>query len=100
MSETMLKRFYWCGVLALLFMFLPPPDLSAEPPPPGQSGTQEKDAPQQAPATPTDSMTVPDGTPLTLQLVSAVSSETAKVGDTVEFITPYPLRINGLVVLP
>jgi hypothetical protein len=103
MSETMLKRFDWapwCGVLALLFMLLPPADLSAQPHrPPGQSGTQEKDAPQQAAATPSDSVTIPDGTPLILQLVSELSSATAKVGDTVQFIT-LPLRIDGLVVAP
>lgn len=100
----MLKRFDWaprCGLLALLFISLPPADLSAQPhPPPGQSATQEKDAPPQAAITPADSFTVPDGTPLTLQFVSDLSSETAKVGDTVKLTTPYPLRINGLVVVP
>lgn len=100
----MLKRFDWaprCGVLALLFILLPAADLSAQPhPPPGQSGTQEKDAPPQAAVTPPDSITVPDGTPLNLQLVSDLSSGTAKVGDTVKLTIPYPLRIDGLVVVP
>ncbi len=100
----MLKRFDWaprCGVLALLFILLPPPELSAQSqPPPVQSGSQKKDAPVQAAATPSDSITVPDGTPLTLQLVTALSSAAAKVGDTVKLTTPYPLRINGLIVVP
>ena len=100
----MRKRFDWAprwGVLALLFILLPPAASSAQPhPPPGQSATQEKNALPQAAVTPSDSFTIPDGTPLTLQLVSALSSETAKVGDTVEFTTPYPLRMNGLVVVP
>ncbi len=100
----MLKRFDWaprCGVLALLFILSPPPDLGAQPNAlPGQSAAQEKVAPPQAAAAPSDSITVPDGTPLTLQLVSELSSATAKLGDTVQFTTPYPLRINGMVVVP
>jgi hypothetical protein len=100
----MLKRFDWpprCGVLAVLFILLPAADLSAQPhPPPGQSGTQEKDAPVQAALTPPDSIAVPDGTPLTLQFVSELSSGTAKVGDTVKLTIPYPLRVNALVVVP
>jgi hypothetical protein len=67
--------------------------------PPGQGGTPDKDAPQQAAATPSDSITIPVGTPLTLQLVSDLYSATATVGDTVQFIT-LPLRINGLVAVP
>jgi len=49
---------------------------------------------------PPDSITVPDGKPLTLQLVSSVTSATAKVGDIVEFKVPHSLRIDGLVVVP
>lgn len=100
----MLMRINWAprfGALALLFLHLASLDLRAQPQPtPGQSGSQKVDAPAQAAATPSDTITVPDGTPLTLQLVSELSSATAKVGDTVQFTTPYPFRINGLVVVP
>ena len=100
----MIKRFLWalrCGILALFFTLLPAADLTAQQQPaPGPSAMQEKVAPPQPAVTPSDSITVPDGTPLTLQLVSALSSGSAKVGDTVQFNISNPLLINGLVVMP
>jgi hypothetical protein len=84
----------------VLFVFLDPPNLGAQPrPSQGQNAAQKKDAAVQA-ATPPDVVTVPDGTPLALELVESFSSSTAKVGDTVKFTTPYPARVNGLVVVP
>jgi hypothetical protein len=65
-----------------------------------ESGTQVKDVPQQAAAPPQDRIIVPDGGPLILRLVSELSSATARVGDAVQFVTAYPLRMNGLIVLP
>src|SRR5919201_1654890 len=86
-------------LLALVLMLLSAAGVSSQPHSPSeQSDTREKDAPQQA-ATPTDSITIPDGTPLTLKLVSELSSATAKVGDAVHCVA-LPLRINGLVVVP
>ncbi len=93
-------RVPWYGLLAVLFMLVPPPDLRAQPrPPQEQSSEQKKNAAVQA-ATPPDSVTVPDGTPLTLELEKDLTSATAKVGDTVVFKTPYRVRIDGLVVVP
>ena len=92
-------RFRRMRLLALVLMLLSAAGVSAQPHSPSeQSDTREKDAPQQA-ATPTDSITIPDGTPLTLKLVSELSSATAKVGDAVHCVA-FPLRINGLVVVP
>jgi hypothetical protein len=75
-------------------------DLHAQPrPPQEQTGGHEEDAALQT-ATPPDIVIVSDGTPLTLKLEKVLSSATAKVGDTVEFMTPFPARINGLVIVP
>ncbi len=51
-------------------------------------------------AAPPSSIILPDGTSLTLKLVSELSSATAKVGDAVEFVTAYPVREEGFVVIP
>jgi hypothetical protein len=102
-NEPMLKRFDWIpryGALAVLTVILYAPDSSAQPRPlQEQSGAQKQDAAVEA-ATLPDSVTVPDGTPLTLKLEEDISSATAKVGDTVKFTTPYPVRVNGSVIVP
>ena len=86
------------GIVVLLLHSL---DLRAQPrAPQGQSGAQKKEDPTIQAATPPDVVVVPDGTPLTLKLEKDFSSATAKVGDKVEFTTPYPARINGLVFVP
>ena len=69
-------------------------------PAPSESGVERKEAGEQVAVSPPDSITVPDGTPLTLQLMSELSSANAKVGDSVEFRVPHPFRIDGLVVIP
>lgn len=88
------------GVLAVLTIFLQAPNSGAQPrPPQKESGAQENVAAAEA-ATPPDMVTVPDGTPLVLELVEPFSSVTARVGDTVKFTTPYPARLSGWVVVP
>jgi hypothetical protein len=64
-----------------------------------RTGGYEEEAALQ-PATAPEIITVPDGTPLTLKLEKDLSSATARVGDAVEFMTPFPTRINGLVIVP
>ena len=88
------------GVLAVLSMNLYAQDLSAKPQSPQeQSDTQIKKAAVQ-PAAAADVVTIPDGTLLSLKLSKDFNSATVKVGDTIEFTTPYPVRINGTVVVP
>jgi hypothetical protein len=87
-------------LLGIVVFLLHTPDLRAQArAPQGQSGAQKEDAAMQA-AMPPDVVIVPDGTPLTLKVETDFSSATAKVGDTVEFTTPYPARVNGLVIVP
>src|SRR6266542_1975166 len=82
-------------------MLLPAAGFSSQPHPHSeQSGAPEQDAPQQAAATPPDSITIPDGTPLSLQLASELSSAGAKKGATVQFVTASPVENNGLVLVP
>jgi hypothetical protein len=74
--------------------------LSAIPHPPQDQGSAQKDADLQTTAPSRDSITVPDGTPLTLELENEVSSATAKVGDIVQFKTAHSVRIKGLAIVP
>jgi hypothetical protein len=74
--------------------------LTAIPRPPQDQGLAQKDAHVQATLPPPDSITVPDGTPLTLNLENEVSSATAKVGDTVAFTTAHSARIDRMVIVP
>jgi hypothetical protein len=75
-------------------------DLSAKPrPPQKQSDTPIKSAVGQR-VPPADIVTIPDGTLLSLKLRKDFNSAEVKVGDTIEFTTPYPVRINGTVVVP
>ncbi len=88
------------GVLAVLSIHFCTQDLRAQPPSPQkQSDAQTKDAAGQS-AAPADVVTIPDGTQLSLKLRNDFNSATVKVGDTIEFTTPYPVRINGTVVVP
>jgi len=100
----MLKRFRWatlCVALAGLFSLLPVGACEAQAQPPqGQNAVQSKEPGAQEAAPPSDSVTVPDGTPFTLRLEKGLSSATAKVGDPVEFTTAYSVRVDGLVVVP
>jgi hypothetical protein len=67
-------------------------------PPQQQSDAPAMKAPVQRPD-PADVLTIPDGTLLSLKLRKDFNSETVKVGDSIEFVTAYPLRINGTVVV-
>jgi hypothetical protein len=88
------------GVLAVFSINFYTQDLSAKPrPPQKQSDAAMENAAGQRVA-PADVVTIPDGTPLSLKLRNDFSSATVKVGDTIEFTTPYPVRINGTVVVP
>jgi hypothetical protein len=102
-SKPTLKGFGWvpqCRALALFMIVLFPPDSGARPRPPQGQGSEQKIDSAVRMATLLDVVTGPDGTPLTLKLERDFSSATANVGDTIEFTTPYPTRINGLVIVP
>jgi hypothetical protein len=62
-----------------------------------ESRSQQAAVPSPAAA---DTVTVPDGTLLYLTLQSDFTSASVKVGDTIEFATPYPVRIGGDVLVP
>lgn len=47
---------------------------------------------------PDESLTVPSGTPVTIRLQSAVSSESASAGDRFEAVLDAPLEVNGKTV--
>jgi hypothetical protein len=49
---------------------------------------------------PAESLTVPSGTPVTIRLQNAVSSETANVGDRFDAVLDAPLEVNGKTVVP
>lgn len=49
---------------------------------------------------PAESFTVPSGTPLTVRLQSAVSSESANAGDKFDAVLDAPLEVNGKTVAP
>lgn len=49
---------------------------------------------------PAESLTVPSGTPVTVRLQSAVSSESANAGDKFDAVLDAPLEINGKTVAP
>jgi len=85
--------------LAVLLLFLWPARIPAQAAA-RQSSPQEKEQAAQAVQGSTEAVTVPEGTPLTLELVSGLSSATAKGGDPVQFKTRYPLRIDGWIVVP
>jgi hypothetical protein len=72
------------------------PLLSAQTPAPHVQNTAQKGET----GAPSDVLTVPDGTPIVLKLEKELSSATAKAGDPVEFTTPYPIRFEGLVIVP
>lgn len=98
----MLERFGCvplCVALTLTIVLFAPNSGARPRLPQGQGGEQKMDSSVRT-ATLSDVVTIPDGTPLTLKLEKDFSSATANVGDTIEFTTPYPTRINGLVIVP
>ena len=101
-EEPMLRQGWvtWYGALVASFVLLVPATFGAASRPLQQAEeTQEKVA-TQTPAEPVDSIALPDGTPITLRLVGNLSSATAKVGDTVDFVVAYTVRKDELVVIP
>jgi len=48
----------------------------------------------------TDSLVVPDGTPLRIEVLRGFSSEKAKVGDVIDFAVALEVRAGGVVVIP
>lgn len=44
-------------------------------------------------------VTIPDGTPLLVELMSTISSNTAKEGDVIDLMIVSPLVVNGVVVI-
>jgi hypothetical protein len=60
------------------------------------SGTEGKGLFSHAPET----FTVPSGTPVTVRLQNAVSSETANAGDRFDAVLDAPLEVNGKTVAP
>jgi hypothetical protein len=98
----MLERFGCvplCGALALTIVLIVP-DSGARPRPHQEREGKQKIDSAVGTATLSDVITIPDGTPLTLELEEDISAGTAKVGDTVKFTTPFPMRVNGLVIVP
>lgn len=64
-------------------------------------------APQSAPeatagtdANDADSLLVPDGTPLLIKAVHEYSSSDAKVGDVIDFVVVFTVRMDGITVIP
>jgi len=49
---------------------------------------------------PAEALTIPSGTPVTVRLQSAVSSESANAGDRFEAVLDAPLEVNGKTVAP
>jgi hypothetical protein len=47
-----------------------------------------------------DSLVVPDGTPLRIEVLRGFSSEKAKVGDVIDFAVALDVRAGGVVVIP
>ena len=47
-----------------------------------------------------ESIVMPDGTPIRLQVVNGFSTATAKMGDLIEFIVPFAVRVDGIIVVP
>jgi hypothetical protein len=47
-----------------------------------------------------DTLVVPDGTPLRISVVNGFSSESARVGDTIDFSVMFEVRADGVVVIP
>jgi hypothetical protein len=101
-SEPMLNRLNWALIagVAASFLHFAPAALRAEQDPQREQGVaQEKDAPSQPALAPSDSVTIPDGTPLSLEFVAKLSSATAKLGDKVE-LRALELKIGDLTVVP
>jgi hypothetical protein len=99
-TRTPFARIARSAVLAVLSITFYTQDLSAKPQPP----QKQIDAPMENASgqsvAPADTVTIPDGTLLPLKLRNDFNSATVKVGDTIEFTTAYPVRINGTVVVP
>jgi hypothetical protein len=47
-----------------------------------------------------DSLLVPDGTPLLIKAVNEYSSSGAKVGDVIDFVMVFTVRVDGITVIP
>jgi hypothetical protein len=47
-----------------------------------------------------DSLLVPDGTPLLVKVVNEFSSSDAKVGDVINFVVVFTVRVDGITVIP
>src|SRR5258708_13496648 len=47
-----------------------------------------------------DSLLVPDGTPLRIEVLKGFSSEKAKEGDAIDFAVAFEVRAGGAVVVP
>ena len=47
-----------------------------------------------------DSLVLPDGTPIRIKAINGFSSENAKVGDAINFSVAFEVRADGLVVIP
>ena len=75
------------------------PGISAEDRPRDDRGSMEGQTYKNA-ATSTDTVTLPDGTPLTLRLETSLSSATAKVGDPVQFKVARPILAHGFPFVP
>jgi hypothetical protein len=69
------------------------PELTASP-------QDVREATASAHADEADSLVVPDGTPLRIEVLRKFSSENAKVGDVIDFAVAFEVRAGGVVVIP
>ena len=79
----------------LLSFFLTLPTASAPWPLPSPSGATVSPPPDES-----DSLVLPDGTPLRVKVLNRFSSADAKVGDLIHFAVGYEVRADGVVVIP
>jgi hypothetical protein len=94
-------------ILPLLIFFLVVPRTAAATRPPQSTQTELTATPQGTPEgavskhpDDSDTLLVPDGTPLLIKAVDEFSSLDAKVGDVIHFVVVFTVRADGIAVIP
>ncbi|HKW63078.1 MAG TPA: hypothetical protein VJN89_11075 [Candidatus Acidoferrum sp.] len=99
MEQLLIVQLLWFA----LFTFLAPPAaLPSEWTPPAATAQAQDLAKATSAAKPdeADSLVLADGTPIPFKVVNGFSSESAKVGDVINFAVAFEIREGGLVVVP